>query len=147
MDRWEELDNLDSVRSLSADLCGGALTYVAWLLVLDLRLTLDLSSLSDCDRETPDPLDRGRNRPSSSLSSRVLRLSARSVSGGVGGRALFFDDEDVLVSSPLSPLSVSPSAPSTSVGSGVKGSDRFWVGLDTSSRLKASLLCALLKDG
>jgi hypothetical protein len=50
------------VRSFSWDLLAGALMKVAWLDDLDLPLSLDLSSRSEADLETPDVLLFGLER-------------------------------------------------------------------------------------
>lgn len=147
--RLEAVSSIISTPSIGFNL--DDLTYVAWLDVLDLMDSFDLSSCCEPDREMPDVLDLGRSESSDrsfeveDLPCRFFSLD-RSVSGGLGGRSSLRDDclfsfgssadlDRRLLSEPRS------------VGSGVNRSS--W-GAETprSSRLwTASLLCALLKEG
>lgn len=142
----EELDVLDSlVLSFSVDLCFADLTNVAWLDEADLRLTLDLSSLCDRDRETFEEAALPELSSRESFpGAEERRLSPDiSVSGGVGGLDDFFDVEPFLDTS--SAFRLRSSSP-PSVGSGVRGFSVL-VGDKSSLLMTASLLCALLNDG
>jgi len=112
-----------------------------------------LDPVLDIPPDADETLDLGRSEFDLVSDSGVLVLDFSceviSVSGGVGGRELFFFEVvDDLTSEGWSltdfdRLRFEP----TSVGSGVKGSTRLVGRVRLSLLLTASLLCALLKVG
>lgn len=147
--RLEAVSSIISTPSVGLNLVD--LTYVAWLDVLDLMDSFDLSSCREPDREMSDVLDLGRSE-SSERSFEVDDLPCRffsldtSVSGGLGGRSSLRDDCLLSFESSVDldrrllsePRSVGSGVNSSSWGAEPPRSSRLWT---------ASLLCALLKEG
>jgi hypothetical protein len=131
------------------------MTKVAWLDDLE---TLDLDSCLEVDLETNEPLDEGLVSGSSASFTDagvpgLFFCADRSVSGGDGGLSSWRDSFRAVealrvMGGESADLDRLISLPPRSVVSGVRGSIRLAPDVERSSLLwRASLLCALLKDG